>query len=98
MYVCCSPGAGRCGRQTLDYMAALKEFDCVRVVRLRQPERPYDGTEAVMRPPRVGDTGAIVHVYATDAGAAGYIVECVDAEGYTLWLADFLPDEIEADV
>jgi hypothetical protein len=79
-------------------MGALKEFDCVRVVSLRQPERPFDGTEGAMRPPRVGDSGAVVHVYCAEGGAAGYVVECVDAEGYTVWLADFLPDEIEADV
>jgi hypothetical protein len=81
----------------LTFMVALKELDSVRVVRLLQVERPYNGT-AVMRPPRVGDTGAIVHVYAANGEAACYIVECVDAEGYTLWLADFLPDEIEADL
>jgi hypothetical protein len=79
-------------------MAALKELDSVRVVRLLQAERPYDGTESVMRPPRVGDTGAIVHVYAGDGGAAGYIVESVDEDGYTVWLADFLPEEVEANV
>lgn len=49
-----------------------------------------------MRPPRVGDTGVIVHVFAADGEAAGYIVESVDAEGYTVWLADFLPGEVEA--
>ncbi len=82
----------------LSCMVSLKEFDCVRVVRLHQSGRPYDGTEAVMRPPQIGDVGAIVHVHAVDSGVAGYLVECVDAEGYTVWLADFLPDEIEADV
>jgi hypothetical protein len=51
-----------------------------------------------MRAPRVGDTGAIVHVHASGGEAAGYTVEAVSADGYTIWLADFLPDEIEADV
>lgn len=79
-------------------MVILKELDSVRVVRLLQTERPYDGTESVMRPPRVGDAGAIVHVYATDGGDTCYIVESVDADGYTVWLADFLSEEIEANV
>jgi len=82
----------------LNFMAALKELDSVRVVRLLQAERPYDGTQSVMRPPRVGDTGAIVHVYATEGEAAVYIVESVDADGYTVWLADFRAEEIEPSV
>jgi len=76
-------------------MNALKDFDTVRVVRLLDSERKYDGSQGVMRPPRIGDTGAIVHIYSVDDKATGYIVEKVAPNGYTTWLADFLPDEIE---
>ena len=76
-------------------MNALKEFDTVKVVRLLDSERKYDGSENVMRPPRIGDTGAIVPIYSVDDKATGYMVENVAPNGYTIWLADFLPDEIE---
>ena len=76
-------------------MNALKEFDTVKVVRLLDAERKYDGSENVMRPPCIGDTGVIVHIDSVDDKATGYIVEKVAPNGYTIWLADFLPDEIE---
>jgi len=68
-------------------MNALKEFDTVKVVRLLDSD--------VMRPPRIGDTGVIVHIDSVDDKATGYMVEKVAPNGYTIWLADFLPDEIE---
>lgn len=76
-------------------MNALKDFDTVRVVQLLDSERKYDASQGVMRPPRIGDTGAIVHIYSADDKATGYMVENVAPNGYTIWLADFLPDEIE---
>ena len=76
-------------------MNALKDFDTVRVVRLLYSERKYDGSQGVMRPPRIGDTGAIVHIYSVDDKATVYMVENVAPNGYTIWLADFLPDEID---
>ena len=72
----------------------LKEFDCVRIVQLLCLERSYDGTASISRPPAIGDTGAIVHVYQTGDEIKGYIVESIDSEGRTIWLADFLPDEL----
>ena len=55
------------------------------------PGRSFDGTAGVMREPRIGDIGTIVHEYDRKA----FIVECVDADGLTVWLADFTSDEIE---
>jgi hypothetical protein len=52
-------------------MNALKEFDTVKVVRLLDSERKYDGSEDVMRPPRIGDTGVIVHIDSVDDKATG---------------------------
>lgn len=73
----------------------MKEFDVVEIVQLIQPDRPYDGTAPFMRPPHVGDTGCIVHIYTDEDKVTGYIVEDVDVNGNTIWLADFLPDEIK---
>ena len=69
----------------------MNEYDVVRVVALDGPPREYTGTDGVMRAPKVGDTGIIVHV--NDDGA--YIVEEVDASGNCIWLADFQPHELE---
>jgi hypothetical protein len=77
-------------------MERFEELDVVRVRQLLQPERHFDGTEGCKRPPRVGDRGTIVFVQAERGGPACYTVEMVDADGYTVWLADFEADELEA--
>ncbi len=63
----------------------------VRVCTLLVPERPVDGTSTVLRQPRVGDIGTVVHVY----DSSNMIVECCDEGGFTLWVADFSVDELE---
>ena len=68
----------------------MKEHDCVKIVKLLRENRPFDGTENVKRPPKIGDVGAIVH-----PGKETCIVESVDSEGFTIWLADFLIEELE---
>jgi hypothetical protein len=68
----------------------LKELDCVKIVKLLSENRPFDGTEGIKRPPRIGDTGTIVFLEQNFC-----IVESVDSEGYTIWLADFLVEELE---
>lgn len=70
---------------------SIEELDTVRIVQLLRPHRQYDGTEGAQRPPRVGDTGAVVHINGV---AESYTVECVDSKGYTVWLADFCPEEL----
>jgi hypothetical protein len=73
----------------------LAEYSVIRVVGLTRGERPYQGTEGVERLPQVGDEGTIVFVYAPNDPDTAYAVECVDAQGYTVWLADFARAEIE---
>lgn len=68
----------------------MEELAVVRVVALKVPNRRFDGTEGVSRPPQVGDIGTIVHKVDELC-----IVEAVDKDGYTIWLADFSPDEVE---
>jgi hypothetical protein len=67
------------------------EYVVVRVARLRVVERPFDGSSDVMRAPRIGDVGTIVNVLAPNA----FVVECVDRDGMTVWLADFYADELD---
>jgi hypothetical protein len=70
----------------------FRELEVVRVVRLLTPTREVCGTAGVSRQPRVGDVGSIVHVL----GPRAFIVECVDPEGLTAWVADFEAEELEA--
>jgi Domain of unknown function (DUF4926) len=72
-------------------MTTLKELDVVRVVKLLSADRPYQGTGGTSRPPCVGDTGTIVVVYDNSA----YCVESVASNGNTVWLADFVADELQ---
>jgi len=72
-------------------MRDLDVHDIVQVCKLRTPSRHVDGTDGVCRQPRVGDRGTVV--FPLDA--AKFIVESVDPEGNTVWLADFLRDELE---
>lgn len=69
-----------------------EELDVVRIIDLREGEREFSGSEGVSRAPRVGDIGTIVH---TLKPGEAYIVECVDSEGWTIWVADFLAEELE---
>ncbi len=71
---------------------SFRELDVVYVAQLLTSTRPVDGTGAVVRQPRVGDLGTIVNVLGENA----FTVECVDEGGLTLWLADFLTEELEA--
>jgi len=69
---------------------AFKELDIVLVRALQTSTRPVDGSELVRRQPRVGGRGIVVHVL----GLKAYVVECVDEDGRTVWLADFHDDEL----
>ena len=76
-------------------MTSLREFDVVRVVRLLRADRPFDGTDGVRRPPRIGDVATICHEYDPGNPAAMVAVEMSDDQGLTVWLADFERTELE---
>lgn len=76
-------------------MDILREYDVVRVVRLLTVDRFYDGTEGVMRPPGIGDVATICHENKPGDPLASVVVEMVDKDGMTIWLADFARDELE---
>jgi hypothetical protein len=72
-----------------------KEYDIVKIRTLKEKSRAFDGTEHVKRPPQIGDEGAIVHILGLKNGEAKYIVEAVNENGETIWLADFWESELE---
>lgn len=76
-------------------MAHLREYDVVRVVKLIKADRPFDGTECVGRPPRVGDIATICHEYDPKDPTAVVAVEMVDDDGFTVWVADFERTELD---
>lgn len=73
----------------------LREYDVVRVERLLEADRFYDGTEGAMRPPAVGDVGTICHENDPSDPNGSVVVEMVDEDGNTIWLADFAREELE---
>ena len=75
--------------------ATLQEYDTVRVVKLLSATRWFDGTKGVSRPPAVGDVAIICDQYDPRDPKATVAVEMVDADGMTVWFADFVPEELE---
>ncbi len=70
----------------------MHEYDTVRVVKLLEANRHFDGSGgSVSHAPQVGDLGVIVDVLKADEA---FSVECVDEDGYTVWLADFVAEEL----
>ena len=73
----------------------IEELDMVRVVALHRESREHEGTESVKRQPRVGDVGAVVHVYSPVPDKSIFAVEAVNKEGLTLWVAHFEEAELK---
>lgn len=71
--------------------AEIDELDVVKVVTLPMTHRKVSGSEGVCRAPRVGDLATVVHVL--EPGRA-FVVEAVNADGNTLWVADFQVEEL----
>ena len=65
------------------------------MVRLKDPDRPFDGSSAVKRAPQVGDVATVCHDYSPEDPAALLAVEMVTEDGLTVWLADFDRSEPE---
>ena len=70
---------------------ALQVDDRVRVVRLLVAEREVTAASTSPPQPRVGEEGDIV----ADVGEGILLVAHATADGYTIWLAEFLEDELE---
>lgn len=62
--------------------------DVVRILRIHRPSRESDL-------PRVGDTATIVFVLGD---GAAYILESVEADGMTRWLAEFEREDLDCEI
>ena len=74
----------------------LFPYNLVRVVQLIQPAENYDGWKMNRRNPAIGDIGTIVEVLKASGHPDHFVVESSGIEGMTIWLSDFLAEEIEA--
>ncbi|WP_093240165.1 hypothetical protein [Variovorax sp. EL159] len=74
----------------------LEPYAVVRGRRLVGQADDYDGWRLNQRTPAVGDIGTLLDVLTAPGVADWYIVESSDANGTTVWLGDFLADELEA--
>lgn len=74
-------------------MTNFHEYDVVQVTQLIQPDRHYDGSDGIKRPPQIGDQGTIVDI--SPKADSWCVVECLDSDGATIWLADFSSDELQ---
>ncbi|MFT3882071.1 MAG: hypothetical protein QM703_20760 [Gemmatales bacterium] len=77
-------------------MPNLKQYGLVRIRELQQPPSHYDGWKLNKRPPREGDIGALLEILHAKGAPDRYVVELSDNEGVTVWLGDFLAEELEA--
>jgi hypothetical protein len=66
-------------------------LDVVRIVRLEADEREVDGSSHPPPQPRLGEIATIVE--EVDDGI--YLVERCTDDGRTIWVAEFLENEIE---
>lgn len=71
----------------------FQEYDPVKIVSLLNPNREFHGSDEVARAPRVDDTGIIVAM-SGQRDEKTYVVESVDSDGMTIWIADFHEDEL----
>lgn len=73
----------------------LQQYQRLQVQRLLLPAEAYDGWCINQPPPRMGDVGTIVDILQSPGHADRYTVECSAADGITLFLGDFLAEELE---
>ncbi len=76
-------------------MTPLKLYDMVRVVKMCRPIEDYEGWGGSKRSPQVGDKGAFIELLQAPNLPDHYVVESVTPDGDTLWISEFLIDEIE---
>lgn len=72
----------------------VRQFDKVRVRALLRAAHEYDAWWVNRRPPRFGDFGTVVELLNGEDGARRFVVECVGADGSTVWLSEFCAEEL----
>lgn len=73
----------------------FEQYDVVRIVRLLRPLQDYDDWKVNKRNPKIGDVGTVVEILQTSNQPLRFVIEAVDTIGQTVWLSDFLSDELE---
>jgi hypothetical protein len=76
----------------------IEELDVVRIVHPKGEYSAMSGTLGVARAPLDGDYGTVVHVHVHEQienVEPAFIVECINDEGYTLWVEDFFKSELQ---
>ena len=68
----------------------------VRVRQMVQPNESYDPWGLNQRSPRVGDVGVLVDVLRAPGAPDRYVVELSGSGGVSVWLAEFLAEELES--
>ena len=78
-------------------MTALKQYDLVRICQILRPPHDYDGWRLNKHTPQVGEVGTLVDILQAPGLPDHYVVECTASDGGTVWLSEFLAEELEPD-
>lgn len=73
----------------------LRDYQFVRLVRLRDLHRSFEGDEGVRRPPKVGDIATTCPERDSGRSDETIPVQMVTQDGATIWRAEFARDEFE---
>ena len=75
----------------------LYQYSIVRIIRLFHEPEFYNGWGVNQRPPQIGDEGTIVEILGSSGSPFPdhYIVECSNQDGITVWLAEFILEELD---
>jgi hypothetical protein len=74
---------------------SIETYDLIEVVSDIPEGRSLGGSGGVAREPQRGDVGAVLEILEGGGdGEKGYIAECVDGDGLTIWVSDFYENEI----
>ena len=72
----------------------LRPYDLVTVIQLMSSETDRDGWHVNQRAPAIGDIGTVVEILRAQGVPNKYVVECVIPDGQTIWLTEFLAEEL----
>jgi len=73
---------------------SFRKYEVVEIVKLSQAPKAYEGSSLNKRAPVLGDRGTIVEVLSAPKVDTCFVVECVEPDGGTAWLADFSAEEL----
>ena len=76
-------------------MSQLIQYEMVCVRKILFPESDYDGWRINKRKPQVGDTGTLIDILEVEGLPSKYVVESSGKDGLTIFLSEFLAEEIE---